>query len=333
MNEGVDQLVTARTGRLEAVQTGRLAPSPTGHLHLGNAWAFLWAWLVCRQTHGRLILRMEDIDPDRSTAAYAADILHDLRWLGLTWDGEPYIQSKRHALYAKALATLEQRGRAYPCYCTRKELREQLRLMGGAPHVDDRGAPYPGTCRHLSARAQAAQEALGRRACVRCNTEGLGLQTFTDTVLGPQKFLLDECGGDFALRRSDGVYAYQLAVVVDDGLMGVTQVVRGNDILVSTPRQIALQRLLRFVQPEYAHIPLLCNARGERLAKRHESLTLQRLRAAGLSAEQVIGFLAYKAGFLSKPAPCPPHALLPLFDIRRLNTERVLFEEQELVHS
>lgn len=273
---------------------------------------------------------MEDIDPDRSNAAYAASIMDDLRWLGLFWDGEPHFQSTRHAHYANALARLEAQGRAYPCYCTRKDLREQLRLMAGAPHVDDRGAPYPGTCRHLSANERALREAANCKACVRCNTENLGEQSFIDATLGPQRFSLDDCGGDFAMRRSDGVYAYQLAVVVDDGLMNVTQVVRGNDILVSTPRQLALQRLLGFAEPQYAHIPLLCNAAGERLAKRHESLTLQRLRAAGCTAEQLIGFLGFKAGFLTSPTPCSAHDLLPLFAVERLHSERVLFDEQAL---
>lgn len=310
---------------------GRLAPSPTGHLHLGNAWAFLLAWLACRQAGGTLLLRLEDIDPDRSTDAYARDLMDDLRWIGLFWDGEPVIQSTRHGLYEAAIARLTAQGQVYPCYCTRRDLREQLQQLAGAPHVDDRGAPYPGTCRILTPEERRQREAAGRRPCLRFNTQGLAAQVFTDAVYGPQCFSLDECGGDFALRRSDGVFAYQLAVVVDDGLCGVTQVVRGHDILVSTPRQLALQTALGLPHPTYAHIPLLCDAQGERLAKRHASLTLRALRGRGISPEQIIGFLGFKAGFLPAPAPVTPADLIGSFNFQQLAMDRVCFHEQELL--
>jgi len=302
--------------------TGRLAPSPTGLLHLGNAWAFLWAWLACRQAGGRLILRMEDIDPARSTAAFAAGIVEDLRWLGLDWDEGPVAQSGRFALYASALEKLKALGRVYPCYCTRRELRD----LAGAPHVDDRGAPYPGTCRHLSAAARAEREAAGRRPCLRLNTEGLGPYTFTDAVLGPRKLSPEESGGDFALRRSDGVWAYQLAVVTDDALMGVTQVVRGEDILASTPRQLALSELLGYRPPSYAHIPLLCDAAGERLAKRHQSLSLRALRASGWDPRAIVGRLAALAGLIPAPRAAAPADLLGVFALEKLPRHPVVLE-------
>ena len=227
---------------------GRLAPSPTGYMHLGNAWAFLLAWLAARSAAGQVVLRIEDIDPQRSRPEYAAALIEDLTWLGLDWDFGPdkpepaanaplgpFEQSQRGGHYAAAIAEFERAGLTYPCFCTRKELRS----LAGAPHVDDAGAPYPGTCRHLSPAQQEAMLAAGRRPCLRlrCPAEPI---TFTDAVLGEQSYTLADCGGDFALRRSDGVMAYQLAVAVDDALMGINQVVRGRDILISTPRQIAL---------------------------------------------------------------------------------------------
>lgn len=302
---------------------GRLAPSPTGFLHLGNAWAFLLAWLACRSAGGSLVLRMEDIDPERSRAAYAEAIIRDLHWLGLDWEEGPdvsgpfgpYVQSACMDLYAEALARLAAGGHSYPCYCTRKELR----TLAGAPHVGDAGAAYPGTCRTLTPERRAELEAAGRRPCLRlrCPT---GPYAFEDAVFGTQSMTLEDCGGDFALRRSDGVIAYQLAVVVDDGRMGITQVVRGEDLLVSTPRQLALFDLLGFPRPNYLHLPLLCDAEGERLAKRHASLTLAALRDAGVSPAAVTGYLAAKAGLCADAAPLTPAGLLARVDPNLLRT-------------
>ncbi len=311
------------------VPRGRLAPSPTGFLHLGNAWAFLLAWLACRSAGGTLILRMEDLDPERSRPDYAAGVVEDLTRLGLDWDEGPmpdgtergpygpYVQSRRRAIHLEALERLAHTGRVYPCYCTRKELR----TLAGAPHPDERGAPYPGTCRNLDAAGRAACEAQGRRACLRldCTDPDLdGPFLFNDLVLGPQRFTLRACGGDFALRRSDGVPAYQLAVAVDDGLMNVTQVVRGEDILPSTPRQLAVLRRLGLPEPAYAHVPLLCDAAGERLAKRHASLTLRELTGRGIEPAAIVGLLARKAGLRDRARPCRPADLLPDFSFARL---------------
>lgn len=322
---------------------GRLAPSPTGHMHLGNAWAFLLAWLAVRREGGVLVLRMEDIDPQRSRPAYARALVEDLRWLGLDWDegpavdgvlppegGDmaeqgpcgPYFQSARTGLYADVLRSMEAAGLVYPCYCTRKELRQ----LAGAPHVDDAGAPYPGTCRDLGPEERRRREAEGRRACLRlrCPEERF---TFRDGLLGEQSFTLEECGGDFALRRSDGVVAYQLAVALDDALMGITQVVRGRDILTSTPRQLALLRLWGFEPPAYAHIPLLLDGQGERLAKRHQSLGVRELRRQGVSAGEIVGVLACLAGLRPDMRPVKARELLADFDLERLPRHDVCLRE------
>jgi len=313
---------------------GRLAPSPTGLLHLGNALAFLLAWLGARAAGGAVVLRLEDIDPDRSRPEFAAAALHDLRWLGLDWDEGPdlggpcgpYVQSRRLPLYQDAIARLEAAGRVYPCFCTRRELR----TLAGAPHADDGSTVYPGTCRGLSA---AERERLGRtrRPTLRldCGGPAGGGQPirFTDLVAGPQEMTPAECGGDFALRRSDGVVAYQLAVVVDDAAMGVTQVARGADILTSTPRQILLQRLLGLPTPDYAHLPLVLDHAGERLAKRHNSLTLAALRAAGARPETVIGWLASAVGLTDSARPVHPGELVPAFEFRRVRREPVVLPE------
>lgn len=312
---------------------GRLAPSPTGHLHLGNAWSFLLAWLDCRQAGGRLLLRFEDIDPERSSAAFMAEQMDDLHWLGLHWDGDVVVQSTRGAAYESALDRLRELGRLYPCYCTRKELRAgltELQTLAGAPHVDDRGAPYAGTCRELSPEERATREAAGRRPCLRLDTRNLPPESFTDVVCGFQKMTIEESGGDFALRRSDGVYAYQLAVVVDDAHMKVTRVVRGNDILCSTPRQLALFRLLGHTPPAYAHIPLLTDADGERLAKRHASLSLRALRETGVAPERILGLLANKAGFLPAPKPVRAEELLPVSALNRLGREAIPLTPDDL---
>jgi glutamyl-tRNA synthetase len=312
---------------------GRLAPSPTGQLHLGNAWAFLLAWLAARAQGGQVVLRMEDIDPDRSRPDFAREIMRDLRWLGLNWDEGPdlggpcgpYEQGARLGRYAEALDALDAAGRTYPCFCTRKELRE----LAGAPHahVAGDGSPaYPGTCGRLTAAEREELLRQGRRACLRLRCDDLSI-VFDDAVAGPQRLTLEECGGDFALRRSDGVFAYQLAVVLDDAAMGITQVVRGNDILTSTPRQIFLQRLLGLPQPQYAHLPLVLDHQGERLAKRHQSLTLARLRDSGIGAGAVCGYLGWRAGLLDAPRPVAAAELASGFSLAALRAEPVVLPE------
>ncbi|GAB6124431.1 tRNA glutamyl-Q(34) synthetase GluQRS [Humidesulfovibrio idahonensis] len=302
LGEARDPQVSGPADRHVSGVVGRLAPSPTGQLHLGNAWAFLLAWLGARSAGGRVVLRLEDIDPERARPEFAAGIVRDLRWLGLDWDEGPdvggphgpYEQSGRLDFYAGALGRLEAAGRVYPCFCTRKELRS----LASAPHasVAEDGSPiYPGTCRNLSATERDALARQGRRPACRLRCDDIAV-AFDDLVAGPQRMTLHDCGGDFALRRSDGVFAYQLAVVLDDIAMGVTQVVRGDDILSSTPRQIFLHQLLGAPVPQYAHLPLVLDAEGERLAKRHQSLTLAALRESGVTAPAIVGYLAWRAG-------------------------------------
>lgn len=304
---------------------GRLAPSPTGLLHLGNAWAFLLAWLSARSQGGRVLLRMEDLDPQRSRQAFADAILQDLAWLGLDWDAgpdtasgaesavEPLVQSRRGHIYAEALARLEAAGLTYPCFCSRKELRQ----LASAPHLGEEEAPRADPCRNLDTATRHSLLAAGRHAALRlrCPDEAI---TFDDAVMGPQRFAPGDFGGDFALRRSDGVVAYQLAVAVDDGLMGVTEVVRGRDLLPSTPRQLLVMRFLGLAAPRYAHIPLLLDAGGERLAKRHASLSLAALRARGVAPARIVGYLAGLAGINPGGAPAHPQELVGRFSLKAL---------------
>lgn len=301
----------------------RLAPSPTGFAHLGNAWAFLMAWLAARAQGGEVVLRMEDLDLERSSVVAMQMIMADMRWLGLDWDRGPtpekedplYHQSNRSGFYRDAIAQLRAQGMAYPCFCSRKEVR-----LASAPHLGDAGAPYPGTCRHLAPEDVAARIARGDKYSWRFRSDGR-TYAFVDQVYGPQASTLEACGGDFNMQRSDGVFSYQLAVAVDDGLMGINQVVRGRDILPSTPRQMAILDALGYPEPAYAHIPLLLDEYGERLAKRHASLSLDTLRGNGVTAPRIVGWLAFVAGFLDRPQPARPAELVSLFDFRRIRRD------------
>ena len=287
-------------------------------MHLGNLFSALLAWLSVRRAGGVMVLRMEDLDPDRCRAAYAEQLADDLRWLGLDWDEGyqkggahgPYLQSERTARYAAAFRALEERGLVYPCYCTRAE-----RLAASAPHRSDGQAVYSGKCRHLT------EEERARLAQTRCPAWRLIVPdqeiSFTDGLQGTyRENLLRDCG-DFILRRSDGVYAYQLAVVVDDGAMGVTQVVRGSDLLDSTPRQLWLQERLGLPHPEYGHVPLLLAPDGRRLAKRDRDQELGALQSC-YSAQELVGQLALLAGLIPEYAPISPAELIPLFSWEKL---------------
>lgn len=299
---------------------GRLAPSPTGLLHLGNAWAFLLAWLSARSRGGNLLMRLEDIDPQRCRNEYSQKILEDLHWLGLNWDGAPIRQSERSALYESALNRLQKLGMIYPCFCSRKELRSLAHAPHPGAEIGDSGAPYPGTCRHLAPEIAEARLAQGQKAALRLRCPELRLD-FLDLIAGPQEASAADAGGDFALRRSDGVWAYQLATALDDALGGVTEVVRGRDILASTPRQLIILRLLGLPEPRYAHIPLLLDENGERLAKRHQSLSLRALKERGVRPEAIIGGLGKLAGFNPTGRACTPEELLPAFSFANLPRE------------
>ena len=284
---------------------GRFAPSPSGRMHLGNLWSSLLAWLAARSQGGRMVLRLEDLDTERCTRAWCDQVMRDLEWLGLDWDNEPVYQSQRTEVYRAAFAQLEERGLIYPCYCTRAE-----RLAASAPHRSDGVVIYNGRCRRLSPQ-EREELARTRRPAWRVEVPEETV-SFTDHIQGPfSQNLARECG-DFILRRSDGVYAYQLAVVVDDAAMGVTQVVRGSDLLDSTPRQLWLQAQLSLPHPEYGHVPLLLSPDGRRLAKRDRDQELGELQRQ-YSAPELVGRLAHLAKLIPEPAPVTPAELLPLF--------------------
>ena len=284
---------------------GRFAPSPSGRMHLGNLWSCLLAWLSARSAGGRMVLRLEDLDPDRCRPEYCTQVMRDLEWLGLDWDNEPVYQSQRFDLYRDCFDRLARQGLIYPCYCTRSE-----RLAASAPHRSDGVALYDGRCRHLTTE-QAEEFARTRRPAWRVAVPQKEI-SFDDLCMGQYHQRLDRECGDFILRRSDGVYAYQLAVVVDDALMGVTQVVRGSDLLDSTHRQIWLNETLGFSVPEYAHVPLLLAPDGRRLSKRDRDQELGQLQAH-FTAPELVGRLAHLAGLIPEYAPVTPAQLVPLF--------------------
>lgn len=291
---------------------GRFAPSPSGRMHLGNLFAALLAWLDVRSLGGEMLLRMEDLDPDRCKEEYASQLADDLTWLGLDWDlgwrpGEgEYCQSRRTEFYQAAFHKLADQRLVYPCFCSRKEL-----LAASAPHASDGARIYSGRCRRLSAQEKTALEEGGRAPAWRIQVPGETI-SFEDGNFGPQSQRLDRDCGDFILRRSDGVYAYQLAVVADDGAMGVTRVVRGWDLLSSTPRQLWLLEKLGYEAPAYCHTPLLLSPDGRRLSKRDRDLDMGYLRAH-TTPEKLTGFLAYTAGLLPKPQPIRPRELIGVF--------------------
>ena len=290
--------------------TGRFAPSPSGRMHMGNLWSCLLAWLSARSAGGGMVLRLEDLDPDRCRQEYCVQVMRDLEWLGLDWDGEPVYQSKRTEQYRQAFQSLEQQGVIYPCFCTRAE-----RLAASAPHRSDGTAVYDGRCRHLTA-AEREETMKTRRPAWRVRTPEREI-AFTDRLQGGYAENLARDCGDFILRRSDGVYAYQLAVVVDDADMGVTQVVRGSDLLSSTPRQLWLQERLGLPHPTYGHLPLLLAPDGRRLAKRDRDLELGWLQAR-FTAPELVGRLALAARLIDRPQAITPRELIPLFSWERL---------------
>lgn len=288
---------------------GRFAPSPTGRLHLGHARTYLVAWLRARDANGRVLLRFEDLDRPRNVPGAEREIEEDLAWLGLDWDEAPIRQSDRVALYDEAIAKLRARGLVFECTCSRKEIAG----VASAPH-GDLGPRYPGTCRNGPTRR-------GRPAALRFRM-GPEPVRFDDAVFGAQAIE----GDDFVLRRADGVHAYQLAVVVDDAATGITEVVRGADLLTSTPRQIALYRALELEPPAFLHVPLVLDDRGERLSKRHRSTAIAELRAAGTTAPEIIGRLAASLGLAPGGARLAPRELLGTLDPSRLSTAATLLE-------
>jgi len=291
--------------------TGRFAPSPTGDLHVGNLRTALLAWLFARSGGSRFLLRVEDLDRVRSSRDHEARQQRDLAALGLDWNGEVVRQSERFDRYEAAIASLTARGLTYPCTCTRREIREAAAAPHGGGAAPD-GA-YPGTCRDLTdAERRRRIEAAGRPPAIRLRARVREL-TVHDDLLGPITAAVD----DVVLRRNDGVPAYNLAVVVDDAAQGVEQVVRGDDLASSAPRQRHLADLLGLPAPRWAHVPLVLGPSGNRLAKRDGAVTRGDLLAAGVGDRALCGLLAASLG-LGDGGPCTPADLVSGFDPARL---------------
>jgi glutamyl-tRNA synthetase len=289
-------------GAMPDVVRGRYAPSPSGDLHLGNLRTALLAWLYARCAGGSFVLRIEDLDRPRVRPGATQRMLSDLRWLGLDWDEgpdvggpyAPYTQSERLEIYQDYLQRLRNADLIYPCYCTRAEVAR----VASAPQQGDEGPRYPGTCRHLTMTQRKQHEARGRRPCWRFRVDEERVVTFTDLAAGYTEQHVQQAVGDFIVCRSDGIFAYQFAVVVDDALMHINQVVRGTDLLNSTPRQVLLYEALGFPIPDFIHVPLMLDEAGKRLAKRVQSTGLEPLRAGGATAAEVVGQLAASCGLV-----------------------------------
>jgi glutamyl-tRNA synthetase len=298
---------------------GRLAPSPTGGLHLGHARTFLVAWLAARSAGGRVIFRLEDLDSARVRQEASASAIMDLRWLGLDWDegpdiggpSEPYLQSERASFYAEALERLQTRELVYPCTCTRADIAR----AASAPHEGEEGPSYPGTC---AGRRAADARALDNRPFAWRFRVPAGSIAWSDLLLGEQAIAPALLGGDFVVSRSTGEAAYQLAVVVDDAAMGVSQVIRGDDLVASTPRQLALYRALGLREPWFGHVPLVVDATGRRLAKRDQVIKLASLREAGVDPRKLIGWLARSCGWSGTLQPSAPLDWIEWFDLASL---------------
>jgi glutamyl-tRNA synthetase len=286
--------------------TTRLAPSPTGAQHVGNARTYLIAWLAARQVGGHVSLRIEDIDSPRIKAGAANQALDDLRWLGLDWDGEILVQTQRLSLYEAALARLREAELVYPCTCTRGDVER----AASAPHAEHAGAVYPGTCAARSAKDAAYLK--GRTFAWRYRLPA-ATPAFDDRIKGQVKIDLQQDEGDFVVWKAAGTPAYQLAVVVDDALTGVTDVIRGDDLIPSTPRQLFLYQALGWSPPRFAHVPLVVGPDGRRLAKRHGDTKLSTLREQGMRPEALVGLLAWSCGWIDEIRPIAARDLVPLF--------------------
>lgn len=298
----------------EGIIKGRFAPSPTGRMHLGNVFSALLSWLSAKSQGGTWLLRIEDIDPQRSKQEYAELIMNDLHWLGLDWDEGPYYQSERGDIYEHYLKQLTDNGLTYPCYCTRADI-----LATQAPHESDGRVVYKGTCRNLTPGVKTGPAAIRMKV----PSEGKGILSFTDGHYGMQTIDLTTHCGDFIVRRKDGAWAYQLAVVVDDALMGINEVVRGCDLLLSSPQQIYLAQQLGFAPPHFTHLPLLCNKQGQRLSKRDQSLDMAALRTSN-TPEEIIGMLAHAAGLQQSNEPITAQELVGEFSWDKIPTNNII---------
>ena len=296
---------------------GRFAPTPSGRMHLGNVFAALIAWLSVRSRDGQMVLRMEDLDTQRTSGEFAEILRQDLRWMGLDWDLETVPQSERSAVYGRYFEKLMDEGLLYPCYCTRSQLHSV-----NAPHLSDGTYVYPGTCRNLQ------DPPAGRKPAWRVMVPDR-VWSFVDRVQGPYSLNLATDCGDMVVRRADSVYVYQLAVTVDDGEAGVTEVVRGMDLLSSAPRQMYLQELLGFSHPEYGHVPMLLAPDGRRLSKRDKDLDLGELRK-NLRPEELIGNLAFAAGLMGSYEPVSAKELAKEFTWEKLKGDSIYLDAAHL---
>ena len=296
---------------------GRFAPTPSGRMHLGNVFAALIAWLSVRSQGGAMVLRMEDLDTQRTSADFAQVLREDLNWLGLDWDLETAPQSQRSAVYDRYFEKLMDEGLLYPCYCTRSQLHSV-----NAPHLSDGTYVYPGTCRNLK------EPPVGRKPAWRVMVPDK-VWSFTDRVQGDYSLNLATDCGDMVVRRADGVYVYQLAVTVDDGEAGVTEVIRGMDLLSSGPRQMYLQELLGFSHPDYGHVPMLLAPDGRRLSKRDKDLDLGELRKH-MTPEALIGNLAYAAGLIERFEPVSAGELARHFRWDMLSGDSIYLDAEHL---
>ena len=300
---------------------GRFAPTPSGRMHLGNVFAALIAWLSVRSRNGALVLRMEDLDTQRTSTEFAETLRKDLLWLGLDWDRETPAQSLRGPVYDGYFEKLKDLGLLYPCYCTRSQLHNV-----NAPHLSDGTYIYPGTCRDLTPEQQAA---FGRKPAWRVRVPDR-VYSLEDMGRGfYQQNIAEECG-DFVVRRADGIYVYQLAVTVDDGEAGVTEVVRGMDLLGSAPRQMYLQDLFGFPHPTYGHVPMLMSSDGRRLSKRDRDLDLGRLQQT-CSPEKLLGVLASSAGIIDRFEPVSARELAREFRWENLRREDIYLDTAALL--
>lgn len=296
---------------------GRFAPTPSGRMHLGNVFAALIAWLSVRSRGGEMVLRMEDLDTQRTSAGFADILRDDLRWLGLDYDRETPPQSRRSEVYDRYFEMLQDRGLLYPCYCTRSQLHSV-----NAPHLSDGTYVYAGTCRNLTTPPPNRKPAWRVMVPDR-------VWTVEDRVQGRYELNLAAQCGDMVVRRADGVYVYQLAVTVDDGEAGVTEVVRGTDLISSAPRQMYLQELFGFPHPEYGHVPMLLAPDGRRLSKRDKDLDLGELRRH-ITPEQLIGTLAYAGGLLDRKVPISAKELAGEFSWDKLKGDSIFLNAEQL---
>jgi glutamyl-tRNA synthetase len=321
----------------------RLAPSPTGALHLGHARTFLITWWMARQAGAKIYMRMEDLDVGRAKPESVQQAYDDLRWLGMDWDawqGErEVVQSHRTAHYAAELERLWQADRIYPCTCRRADIAAVVAASASAPHESDAQLRYPGTCAGITrgqfAGQSAAQTAAtirqqtGKEVCWRLRVPA-GVQRFDDVLAGPQSFDVAAETGDFPLTRFDGTPAYQLACVVDDHAMGIDLVVRGDDLLSSTPRQMLVHDARGSAPTRYAHVPLVVGIDGKRLAKRHGESRIAQFRAAGVPAERIVGWVAWRSGQIEAPRDISAPELIKRFDPRTLPRQRVVMEARDV---